>query len=184
VAPDSPGRQRTHASGDSGQVAEEPTGVRSGCLFALGVFALGALAVVAFVALSGRGEERIALGSPEGLRPGSVVYHATDHLFVVRLVDGSLLVLSDLDPHNPPGRQACRVTYRPDLGSTLGGSPVEPSSGLEVGRFYDVCSGALYDIGGRSLQGDGLDLRPIPSELDAEGRLTISKDEAVLDRTR
>ena len=188
VAPLRPGRQQTHASGDSGQAAEGPTGVRSGCLLGVGLFALGAVLAVAFVAFSGRGEERIALGSPEGLRPGSVVYHATDHVFVVRLVDGSALVLSDLDPHNPPGRQTCRVTYRPDLGSTLGGSPVDtPSdtlSGLEDGRFYDVCSGALYDVEGRGLQGDGFDLRPVPFELDAEGQLTISKDEAALDRTR
>ena len=183
-----PGRQRTHASGDSGQAAEEPTGVRGGCLISVVLFALGAILVIVFVALSGRGEERIALGSPERLHPGSVVYHASDHVFVVRRVDGSVLVLSDVDPHNPPGRQSCRVTYRPDLGSTLGGSPVgtpsDAPSSLEGGRFYDVCSGALYDIEGRGLQGDGSDLRPVPFELDSEGQLTISEVEAVLDRTR
>jgi hypothetical protein len=88
-------------------------------------------------------------------------------VFVVRLVDGSPLVLSDVDPHNPPGRQSCRVTYRPDLG------------GPEGGRFFDSCSGAMYDIAGRGLQGDGLDLHPVAFELDTEGQLTISKDEAV-----
>jgi hypothetical protein len=146
------------------------------------LFALGAVVVVALVAWSGRGEERIALGSPERVRPGSVVYYATDHVFVVRLVDGSALVLSDLDPHSPPGR-TCRVTYRPDLG-TLEGSQVGTPSGPERGRFYDVCSGALYDMEGRNLQGDGSDLRPVPFELDADGQLTISKDEAALDLTR
>ena len=177
-----PGRQRTHSSGDSGQAAEEPTGVRGGCLISVVLFAWGAILVIVFVALSGRGEERIALGSPERLHPGSVVYHASDHVFVVRRVDGSVLVLSDVDPHNPPGRQSCRVTFRPDLGTMLEGSPVGTPSSLEGGRFYDVCSGALYDIDGRGLQGDGSGLRPVPFELDAEGQLTISKDEAASTR--
>jgi hypothetical protein len=125
--------------------------------------------VIAFVVLQGRGEGRIALGSLEGRRPGSVVYRATDHVFVVRLVDGSPLVLSDIDPHNPPGRQTCRVTFRPELGGT---------DGQAGGRFFDVCSGAMYDIAGRGQQGDGLDLRPVPFELDPEGQLTIPEDEA------
>jgi hypothetical protein len=129
--------------------------------------------VVALLALQGRGEGRIALGSPQELGPGSVVYHATDHVFVVRLVDGSPLVLSDVDPHTPAGRQICRVTYRPDLAS--------PGGATEGGRFYDVCSGAIYDIAGRGLQGDGLDLHPIPFELDDKGQLTISRDEPALD---
>lgn len=77
-------------------------------------------------------------------------------------------MLSDIDPHNPPGRQPCRVTFRPDLGSAEGG------------RFYDICSGAMYDIEGRGLQGDGLDLRLVPFELDTEGQLTISEDDAAL----
>ena len=150
----------------------------------MALFAAGAVLVVAFVVLSGRGGERIALGSLEGLRPGSVVYHASDHVFVVRRVDGSALVLSDLDPHNPSGRQSCRVTYRPDLGSAQGGSPVGSPSSVDGGRFYDVCSGALYDIEGRAVRGDGSDLRPVTFQVDAEGQLTISKDEAALDRTR
>lgn len=172
MAPLRPGRHRTHATGDSGQAIEEPTGVRGGCLLAAALFALGAVLVFALVAFRGGGDGRIGLGSSEGLRPGSVVYHATDHVFVVRPLDGSPVVLSDVDPHNPPGRQTCRVTYRPDLGSGEGG------------RFFDVCSGAMYDIAGRGLQGDGLDLRPIPFELDAEGQLTIAENEAAFNLSR
>ncbi|MSP21552.1 MAG: hypothetical protein EXR66_00755 [Dehalococcoidia bacterium] len=144
-------------------------------MLAVALFALGAILVIAFVALQGRGGGRIALGSPEGLRPGSVVYHATDHVFVIRLVDGSPLVLSDIDPHNPPGRQTCRVTFRPELGGT---------EGLAAGRFFDVCSGAMYDIAGRSAKGDWLDLRSVPFELDSEGQLTILEDEAAFNPWR
>jgi hypothetical protein len=151
--------------------------VQSGCLLAAGLFALGAVFVIVFVVWTGSGDGRIALGSVKGLRPGSVVYHATDHVFVVRLVDGSPLVLSDIDPHNPPGRRTCRVTFRPDLGG--GGADGEAG-----GRFFDVCSGAMYDIAGRGLQGDGLDLRRVPFELDAEGQLTILPEEAALNPVR
>jgi hypothetical protein len=131
------------------------------------LFVLGALLVAALVAFQGRGDGRIRLGSLDRVAPGAVVYHATDHVFVVRAADGTPLVLSDLDPHNPPGRTSCRVTFRPDLGGEG-----------DAGRFYDACSEATYDLAGRGLQGDGLDLRRVPFELDAEGQLSIAADDA------
>jgi len=161
------GGDLTHAIDDSSRVAQEPTGVQAGCLVSVGLFALGAILVLAFVGVQGRSDGRIRLGSLDGVQPGQVIYHATDHVFVVRLADGSPLVLSDIDPHNPPGRDRCRVTFRPDLGG--------PG---EAGRFFDACSGATYDLAGRGLQGDGLDLRSVAVELDADGQLSIAADEA------
>jgi len=85
-------------------------------------------------------------------------------LFVVRLPDGAVVALADVDPHNPPGRTSCRVTFRPDL-ATSG----------ELGRFFDACSGASYDIAGRARSGDGLDLRRIPIEQSKDGRLRVRR---------
>ena len=133
----------------------------------MGLFAFGAIVVLALLAVQARGDGRIRLGVLDGVQPGQVVYHATDHVFVVRLADGSPLVLSDIDPHNPPGRDRCRVTFRPELGG--------PG---EAGRFFDACSGATYDLAGRGLQGDGLDLRSVAVELDADGQLSIAADHA------
>ena len=98
--------------------------------------------------------------------PGTVTYRATDHLFVVRLTPeraagaDDVFVLSDLDPHNPPGRRSCRVTYRPDLGEQAA-----------EGQFLDTCTGAVYDITGRGLAGDGLDLQVLPLQRGDDGRL-------------
>ncbi len=118
--------------------------------------------VVAVLAVRMGGGGSVDLGSVEDYEPGSVVYFASDGLFVVRPGDGPLLILSDLDPHNPPGRRSCRVTFRPDL-----------AVGAERGRFFDACTGATYDVAGRGLGGDGLDLRRIEPEERDDGELRV-----------
>ncbi|MEZ4552898.1 MAG: hypothetical protein R3B59_03240 [Dehalococcoidia bacterium] len=148
-------------AGSQAQEAE-PTGVRSGCLVALGLVALGAAFVVLVMWLWPSGDGQVDIGRAGDYRPGSVVYHSSDGFFVATQPDGSVLALSDIDPHNPPGRRSCRVTFRPDLG--VAG---------ETGRFFDSCTGSLYDIGGQALSGDGLDLEPLPVQRDEEGNLRV-----------
>jgi hypothetical protein len=143
-----------------------PTGVRSGCLLAGALFVLGAFAVIVIVALQARGGGRVSLGTLEEVEAGTAVYYATDHVFVVRLAGGDVLVLSDLDPHNPPGRRSCRVTFRPDL---------EPDAG---GRFFDACTGSTYNLAGIGSQGDGLDLERIEFEISDDGGLSIRSGDA------
>ena len=108
-----------------------------------------------------RGAGRVDLGRPTDYPLGSVVYRSTDSLLVVRQPGGAVVAFSDVEPHNPPGRDDCRVTFRPDL-----------AAGAEPGRFFDICTGSMYDLTGRGLAGDGLDLRRVPVEQDDEGRLT------------
>ena len=88
-----------------------------------------------------------------------MVYRATDGLYVVRSAEGELLALSDVDPHNRPARSDCRVTFRPDLAPAAG---VAGATG--AGVFFAACTGSMYDISGRGLSGDGLDLRWIEIE--------------------
>lgn len=146
---------------------EQPTGVQPGCLVAGGLFLVGALAAIVFVTLLPLLDDgRIDLGHVDEYPRGSVVYRATDGFYVVRAVGGELLALSDIDPHSPPGRSSCRVTFRPDL------SPGGPG---ETGVFFDACTGSMYDFSGRGLSGDGLDLRRIPVER-SDGSLSVSPD--------
>ena len=137
-----------------------PTGVRPGCLVVFGLIALGAALVLVVMLFWPSGDGQIDLGTAEEYRPGAVVYRSTDGFFVARQPDGVVLALADVDPHNPSGRSSCRVTFRPDL-----------AVGDETGRFFDSCTGSMYDIGGRGLSGDGLDLSRLPVQQDEEGRL-------------
>lgn len=107
----------------------------------------------------------VDLGPAARYAPGSVVYRSTDGLFVVRSRDGALLAFSDEDPHNPPGTRSCLVTFRPDLG-TPGGA-----AGGERGRFFDICTGSMYDLSGQALGGDGKHLRRVRLEELEDGRL-------------
>lgn len=139
--------------------------MRPGCLAAGGVLIVGAILAAATVILLTRGDGSIDLGLVTDYEPGAVVYRSSDRFFVVRLNDGSMIALSDLDPHNPPGRSSCRVTFRPDLGSG------EAGAGDASGRFFDACSGSMYDISGGGLAGDGLDLSRLTLR-ERDGRLS------------
>ena len=146
----------------------KPTGVQPGCLLAGGAFVLGALLVVLVMSvLMRRGDGGVDLGVAAGYAPGSVVYRSTDELFVVRLPGGQVVAYSDRDPHNPPGRDDCRVTWRPELGE--GSNTAQ--GGTAPGRFFDICTGSLYDLEGRGLRGDDKHLAPIRIEEQEDGRL-------------
>lgn len=137
--------------------------MRPGCLIGGGLFVAGVLAAIAVLALLPLlDDDGIDLGRVAEYPLGSVVYRATDGFFVVRLADGELLALSDVDPHNPRGRSSCKVTFRPDLAPPGASAGVAPA-----GVFFDACTGSMYDITGRGTSGDGLDLRRI--EIDRSG---------------
>ncbi len=151
-----------------GQHTTEPTGVRPGCLVGLILIVVGLVLGIAYGAAGLRGGG-IDLGYVEDYALASVVYRSTDGLFVVRLPDGEVIALSDVDPHNPPGGE-CRVSFRPDLAGTDG-----------YGRFFDICSGAMYDISGRGLGDDGLELRRLPLEQGEDGKLELAGEPADVD---
>ena len=150
-----------------GQHGTEPTGVRPGCVVGLALIIVGLLIGIAYGAFSLAGGG-IDLGYEDDYALASVVYRSTDGLFVVRLPDGEVIALSDVDPHNPPGGE-CRVSFRPDLAGADG-----------YGRFFDICSGAMYDISGRGL-GDSLDLGRLPLERGEDGTLRFAGEPADVD---
>ena len=92
---------------------EEPTGVRLGCVLMLGLVLVGVAIGVVVGGLRLGGSDGIDLGNVDDYALASVVYRSTDGLFVVRLESGEVIALADVDPHNPPGSEACRVTFRP-----------------------------------------------------------------------
>ena len=61
------------------------------------------------------------------------------------------------------------MSFRPDLAGADG-----------YGRFFDICSGAMYDISGRGL-GDSLDLRRLPLERGEDGTLRLAGEPADVD---
>ena len=150
-----------------GEHGVEPTGVRPGCVVALALFVVGAAIGLVYGTFGLGGG--IDLGYADDYPVASVVYRSTDGLFVVRLPDGEVIALSDVDPHNPPGGE-CRVAFRPDLAGADG-----------YGRFFDICSGAMYDISGRGLGDDRLDLRRLPLERAEDGKLELASEPADVD---
>jgi hypothetical protein len=136
----------------------------------LGLIAIGVIGVLTLGSVLTRGDGDIELGFAAAYRPGAVVYFSSDRLFVVHIPGGAVTAFSDIDPHaeesesKRPSR--CRVTFLPDL--------AEPG---EYGRFFDACTESMYDISGRSLRDDGLDLRRIPVYEDGD-RLRIRRSDA------
>lgn len=152
-------------AGASRDPGEGSQGARPGCLVGFGALALGALIVIAvFTLVIRRGDGAVDIGNIARYAPGSVTYRSTDGVLVVRQPDGGIVAFSDVDPHNPPGRPVCLVTFRPDLGEPRG-------DGRPPGRFFDRCTGAMYDLDGHGVAGDGLNLRPVLVIEEDKGRL-------------
>ena len=148
---------------DPGEGAQ---GVRPGCLAGFGALVLGALIVIAVVTLlMRRGDGAVDIGNVARYAPGTVTYRSTDGVLVVRQAEGGIVAFSDVDPHNPPGRSICRVTYRPDL-------PMGGGMGA-TGRFFDRCTGSTYDLEGHGESGDGRDLRTLRVEQTKDGHLKV-----------
>ncbi|MEE8421823.1 MAG: hypothetical protein V3S31_03495 [Dehalococcoidia bacterium] len=144
----------------------EPAGVRPGCLVAFALLVLGVIGVLVVGAFLARGDSDIQLGLITDYEPGVVVYFSSDHVFAVHLPDGPVIALSDADPHSGDGESRCTVSFRPDLAGPDG-----------YGRFFDACSDSMYDITGRGLAGDGLDLTRVPVREDGD-RLRIRREDA------
>ncbi len=162
-----PGRATTAEQTDSSMAEnDEPDGVRPGCLVAFALLMLGVIGVLLLGAFLARGDGDIQLGWLTDYEPGAMVYFSSDHVFAVRPADGPVVAFSDIDPHREDDGSRCTVPFRPDLAGPDG-----------RGRFFDACSDSMYDITGRGLAGDGLDLSRVPIQADGD-RLRIRREDA------
>jgi len=152
-----------------------------GCAVALTVL-IGAIALAAFSVTyleSGAETRTIALAPGASYAFGSVTSVAEERLYVVRLGEGTFLALADLnDASRAAGRQECRVApiarEDPRLAGLLARHDARISPAAKGLRFlFTGCDGALYDVTGIRIDGDGANLDRYATSSDDEGRLTV-----------
>lgn len=155
---------------------------------ALGCFGMVA-AVVAIIAIvifgvqyleSGTRTKAI-LGQAASYAPGSITFESDYNIYIVRMADGTFFALSDLDAANreSPGRR-CRVapipTNDPDLPGILERyrNAFSPRAAGATAVFREDCNGALYDVTGVRLNGEGPNLDRHDVEIDDSGFLRVN----------
>src|SRR3990172_3682073 len=120
------------------------------------------------------------LEDAEAYAPGSVEFVGEENLFLVRLADGAYLALADLDAANRarPERR-CRGAPMQLTDARLPGILERYGAAMSdaaVGStfvFREECDGALYDVTGLRLDGDGRNLDRYPVSVDGTGRVVV-----------
>lgn len=153
-----------------------------GCVSAL-AFVIAVFGLVAFLIVfleSGADTGKVRLEDAEAYAPGSVEFVGEENLFLVRLADGEYLALADLDAANRarPDRR-CRVAPMqltdarlPGILERYGAVMSDDAAGSTL-VFREECGGALYDVTGLRLDGDGRNLDRYPVSIDGAGRLVV-----------
>ena len=155
--------------------------VALGCAAAIAVV-VAIIAIVAFGVTyleSGADSQEVTLGLRDSYALGTVTPIPTERLFVVRLAEGTFLALADLDDAaRAAGRQGCRVAPiprdDPRLPQLLAAheTRVSPAaSGLQL--LFAGCEGAIYDVTGLRIDGDGANLDRYAISSDRDGHLTV-----------
>lgn len=118
---------------------------------------------------SGKPSTTFDAGAVDDFTNVSITYFEEQHLFLVRLQDGSFIAHYDLDPRNQLLAQmgdteklGCRVAWYGDFSDRVPDYPAEPLNipGFEGGAFREGCGGSTFDALGRLVSG------PSPSDLD------------------
>jgi hypothetical protein len=152
-----------------------------GCGLFLGVIAVLVVAVVGFVVFldSGSATGKVTLDRAAAYAEGSVERFPERGFYLVRLRD-DILALVDIDAANrlAQGRR-CRVApiapadpalpgilerYRRSFSPPAAGSPIV---------FREDCNGALYDVAGMRLDGEGPNLDRYPVEVNEAGFVVV-----------
>lgn len=149
--------------------------VLAGVVVFVGVFAFAILFLE-----SGANAGNVRLDDQDAYAPGSVEYVGNANLFLVRLRDGSFVALSDLDaPNRATSARRCRVALvglnDPGLGAsaeTLQRQMSASAAGASA-ILREACNGAVYDIAGARLEGDGPNLDRYPVTIARSGRIEI-----------
>jgi hypothetical protein len=153
-----------------------------GCFLAiaavLAVLFFGAFAVKFFE--SGANDGKVRMNVPDAYAIGSVEFVGANNFFLVRLTDATFLALSDLDAANRANQaRRCRVALTDVADSSLGVETALLEAKMTAGAtgaravFRETCNGAIYDIAGARLAGDGPNLDRYPMTIGADGHLVV-----------
>lgn len=166
---------------DSSPQAVRPP-VVLGCVAALAAVVIFGAFIVFFIIFldSGADTGKVRLEVPEAYAEGSIEFIGEKNFFLVRLRDGSFLALSDLDAANRANQaRRCRVQLTPlaDPGlapeaEQLRGQMSAQSQGA-ASVLRESCNGAVYDLAGARLAGEGRNLDRFPVSIDGAGHLLV-----------
>ncbi len=129
---------------------------------------------------SGANAGELLLEPADAYAPGAVEFVGARNFYLVRLVDGSFLALSDLDAANRANAaRRCRVApvqaADPQLPSLLerhAGKTSAPAAGATL-LFREECNKAVYDVTGLRLDADAANLDRYPVSVDESGRVVV-----------
>jgi hypothetical protein len=175
---------------ESANTAAEPRGrPRIGCL---GRIVLAMAAAVALVVIIGetfdQGDsarppsERVDAGQADVYPPGDLSYLEIDHVYVVRLQDGTFVALYDRSPKQQQLGSSCRVRY--DAAAPLIGLSQLPGF---RGALVEECEGlrASWRVDGAFAGGAGYgNLDRFGTQVDAHGHLIIDTGSRTCTKSR
>lgn len=153
-----------------------------GCFFAAAVLVIVILGGAFFIRFieSGANDGKVRLDVPDAYALGSVEFNGEHNFFLVRLPDATFLALADLDAANRANQaRRCRVALAnltdPTLGipaDALARRMTADASGASV-VFRETCNGAIYDLAGARLNGDGPNLDRLAIDIGKDGHLRV-----------
>lgn len=153
-----------------------------GCFFAaaaLVIFLFGGFLFIKFLE-SGANNGKVRLDVPDAYALGSVEFNSAHNFYIVRFLDASFVALSDLDAANRANQaRRCRVLMTTVNDTSLGSSADSLSARMTADAagasvvLRESCNGAIYDISGARLNGDGANLDQYPVSIGKDGHLTV-----------
>ena len=174
---------------ESDSAGAPPGRGRLGCLLRLSVVVLAVVALVVAIGFlfdQGSGSVKPATGydagAASGYQSGSVVYAEAQHLFIVRLQDGTFVALYDKSSKQQELRGDCRVSFD-DTAST---GTLAPLPGI-TGAFVENCDGlrAVWRADGTFAFGAGYgNLDRYNTSIDGAGHLIVDTSSRACTRSR
>jgi hypothetical protein len=145
------------------------------------VLGIGAIVFVFIFTSSSSNTGDIVLRPADSYAMGSVEFVAERNFFVVRLPRSGFLALADMDADNraSEGRR-CRVGVVPGNDPALPGllERHEANMGSEaVGTtlvFREACNGAVFDVTGQRISGEGPNLDRYAARVNDAGELVVN----------
>lgn len=156
--------------------------VALGCFFVvallIGLAGIFVFAIIFFESGADTGEVRLDV--PEAYAPGSVEFVGNENFYVVRFRDGSFTALSDLDAANRANQgHRCRVAVTslsdPALApqAAMLSAAMSPQAAGSSSVLRETCLGAVYDISGVRLLGEGPNLERFSVNVGADGHVRV-----------